>query len=95
MRPVTALVKAALSTYIVGNSLNISSKTLIYAARSLYNKNKRYYGSFLFNRHQRLAGWGWGGDVSTDTFIVYISFFVNVSVHAIYSVQRATYRYPI
>jgi len=34
MQPVTALVKAASSTYIVGDSLNISSKTLTHAARS-------------------------------------------------------------
>jgi hypothetical protein len=51
MRPVTALIKASSSTYIVGDSLNISSKTLTRVARSLYNINKRYYrsASFLFN----------------------------------------------
>ena len=98
MQPVTALVKATSSTYIVGDSLNISSRTLTRALRSSYNINKRYNcgsASFLFDGHRRLAGRGWGGDVPTDTFIVYISFFVNVSVHAACSVRRATYRYPI
>ena len=82
------LVKAALSIYIVGDSLNIFFKILTCAVRSSYNINERYYRSafFLFDGYWRLARWGWGGDVFTDAFIVYISFFVNVSVHAVYSV---------
>ena len=88
MQPITALVKAALFIYIIGDSPNISSKTLTCVARSSYNINKRYYKSvsFLFNRYQRLAYQGWGRDVFTDIFIVYISFFVNISVYTIYSV---------
>ena len=54
---VTALIKAALSTYIMGDSLNIFFKILTCITRSLYNINKRYYKlvSFLFNGYQYLV----------------------------------------